>query len=179
MKYRLALALTLLAAPAWAQVPLLTGPQDVAGLNATLNRIIGQVNTITASLTSGGSSQPNSILGSTTSPVVIGSTAAVNQVVITGGATGIDSSIVAGGMMADANVGLTIAGKGTGNIVLGSQYNSPVQFGNAPSFVPTNSLVPCPGYLNGGKNPVGLSPVVTGYLVFIDYLGKTHWDAAC
>ena len=179
MKYRLAFALALLATPAAAQVPLLTGPQDVAGLNATLNRIIGQVNTITASLTSGGASQPNSILGSTTSSIVIGSASAVNQVVITGGATGVDSSIIAGGLMSDANAGLIIAPKGTGNLVLGSQYNTPIQFGNAPSFVPTNSLVPCPGYINGGKNPVGLSPVVTGYLVFIDYLGKTHWDAAC
>ncbi len=159
-----------LSTGAQAQIALLTGPSDPSQLIATINQVIRAIN---ASAFSQAFPTPSG--GMSTVP---------NGIVLTAAASGsiptIAPTTVANG--GDANASLAINPNGNGNIVLFSQGGGTgtgtLVFANSASFVPIKTLAPCPGYVRG-FGPPGLSPVITGYMTMIDYLGRLHYDAVC
>lgn len=97
------LLLAISALPAFAASPsaipnFLPGPRLIDG--SQLNLMVARLNGIVSS--------PNQIIGT-----------GVNQVSISGSATTVDPVITVGGTSSDTNIGLLIAGKGTGPLHLG------------------------------------------------------------
>lgn len=120
----------------------------------------------------------NVLLPGVTIPTVAGS---VNGIVITQTVTGGTPTISAGGPGSDANAPLGLSGAGNGDIVLFA--NNPTStgnllFANQASFIPVSGFATCPGDVPG-KTPMGMSPVVTGYFVFDDWLGIPHRVSGC
>lgn len=167
MKRFLAAALaTLFASSAWAQIPILTGPQDPASLQATINALINAINALPAQQAF---PQPSPSSGAPT---------LVNTLVLTGTATGSNPYIQPGGTSVDANAGLGLNALGSGNITLfpfvaGQAASTGVlQFGNAASIESAAGLALCPGFSRGQANPPGLSSTIKGYIVTLDWLGR-------
>ena len=155
------------AAPAFAQtlpMPLLKGPLDPSQTLATLNSLIVQINNVLVP-----------IFGfSTTSAGPV-----VNTISLLGGVAGANAVI---GLQpgTDPSSGITIDPNGSGNIQLfGQSDTGSLKFGNAAAFVPTGTLIACPGVPPGKSAPVGVSTVVTGFVPFKDWLGRSHAWAAC
>lgn len=130
------------AAPvAYVNSPFST-PQELA------NSVITNVNTTLAPTGSG-------TIGSTLNIPAVAS--AVNQFNLTAGATGVAPIISAGGPGADANVGITLAGNGTGAVLVGGTTTTlaGLQVAQTASRVNDFVLTPAatgntPGFLAGG-----------------------------
>lgn len=161
------LAALTLAAPAFAQtLPFqnLRGPLDPSQTLATLNSLINAMNGVLvpalgASASSAGPS--------------------VNVIGMTGGTTGVNANI---GLQpgANPNAGITINPNGSGTIQLfGDGDTGTLKFGNQTNFVLAKTLVACPGVPAGSAAPLGVSTVVTGFVPFKDWLGRSHAWAAC
>lgn len=84
-----------------------------AGQTADANIGLVVSGTGTGSACLGGSTCANASLSA------VNTASAVNQVVVTGNAAGTRPSLVAGGSGADTNVGIILAGKGTGTVLIG------------------------------------------------------------
>lgn len=162
-----ALIVLMLAAPAGAQtlpIPLVTGPQDVSQMRAIFNTLIGQINAVLVP-----------VFGYSTTP----NGTPVNLISLSGGLTGSNATI---GLQpgADANAGITINPNGSGNIQLFAQGDTgTLKFGNEGAFVKAYGLGACPGALGLNKQPIGVQPVVTGFLIVKDWLGASHGVPAC
>ncbi len=103
----------------------------------------------------------------------------VNLIGISGGTTG-NNAVIGLQPGADANAGIQINPNGSGNIVLFSQYDTGVlQFGSQASFIPTTSLIACPGVPAGKAAPIGVSNTVTGFTPIKDWLNRTHAWPVC
>lgn len=100
------------AAGATGVAPLLNVGAS-AGQTADTNIGIVFSGTGTGSACLGGSTCANASLSA------VNTASAVNQVVVTGNAAGTRPSLIAGGSGADTNVGITLAGKGTGTVLIG------------------------------------------------------------
>ena len=147
-----------------ASVPPLTGPQDPASITGELNQIIRNINAILSPLT-----------GTTANPV-----SGSNLISLTPGRPG-NPAIIGLQPTGDTNAGITIDPKGSGNIVLFSQFDTGnLQFGNVSAFVKTVGLGACPAVSNAKAVPLGgVAPVVTGYFMVKDWLGTMHGIPTC
>ena len=178
MKRFLAASLALLiACPAWAQIPLLTGPQDPSSLQATINALINAINALPAQIAFPVPPVPQPGGGGATTTIV-------NNLVLTGTPTGVMPTIGVGGSAADPNAALGLSPNGAGNLVFfaGSGAASGtgiLQLANAASFVPATGLAACPGAVAGRTPVVGGRANITGYLMIMDWLGRTHPVPTC
>jgi hypothetical protein len=150
------------AETAAAQIPLIVGPQDVAGLNNTLNKLINQINS-SALITFGAvSAAPPQYFGAT-----------VNGAQFVGTIAGFGTQPAFGVQLnttgTDANINLVLNPKGTGVI----------EFANPNNFVSTNGLAACPGYQVNQVRPIGISATIQGYVPILDWMGRAHWIPTC
>ncbi len=175
MKIRPILVALLLAAayPAGAaSVPLLTGPQDVSQMNATINGVINNINTILSPLTGGG-------LINGVAPGATGT--AVNILSLTPGATG-SPAVIGLQPGGDSNGSIQIVPDiPGGNIILFSSATGAtgvLQFANSTAVVAATGLAACPG-TNPNRAPLGVKGTVSGFIPVLDWLGVAHALVAC
>lgn len=185
------------AGSVWAAtLSLLTGPLPAADMQGTLNTLINSINsafgtaggaslnqviyapTVTSpvnlfSMTAGatlvapilapggsgadtnigivvaGAGTGSACLGGTTcanaSLSAVTTASAVNQVVATGNIAGTRPSLVAGGSGADTNVGIAIAGKGTGSVLIGGTTTTVAGLQVAQTASTVNDIIVTPG----------------------------------
>ena len=148
-----------------ASVPPITGPQDPADFNATMNRVINNINAIIAPLTGG--------MGPAGAPAVGGSTISLSPSSATG------PIVIAPAPGGAANTGIQIKPNGSGDIILfGSSGTGHLQFANSVAFTKATGFAACPGVVPG-KAPLGVEGTVTSYLIVKDWLGVSHGWATC
>lgn len=157
-----------------ANIPLITGPQNVAALNDTLNKLINQINGNTV-INNGATGTFQGALGVTNSSTVAG-LATTSGVLVTGGISGV----------APPSIGANDPNATNSGLVIKPQGNGLVHFGTSAQWVQATGLQVCPGMVPGSPplpqgNFVGRAPssVVTSYLVVRDYENIIHYIPTC
>lgn len=149
---RAALAVALFAAPVCANaatgVSLLTGPLDPSGTLSTLNGLINTMNSTYAP--SGGQSLNSTIF-------TVGVTSGVNLFSMAPGATTVAPILSVGGDLSDTNIGIVVAGKGSGHTCLGGSTCINSSFEAITAATVLNKLV-----ATGGATGVAPSLVTGG-----------------
>ena len=159
-----------LSAGARAQIAPLTGPSDPSQLIGTLNQVIRAINAQSYAL-----AFPTPVAGASSSP---------NSLLLTSVGSGAVPTIALG-TTADANASIGISPNGSGNLVLFGSYGGAnetgvVQYANAASWVPRLGIASCPGFQRQGVlAPAGMRDHIAGYLVFQDWLGRSHYVPSC
>mgnify|MGYP001615226567 CR=1 FL=1 len=135
-------------------IPLMTGPQDPAQMQANFNRLINQINAILVPLlpaNGAGLGVPIGSDGNGTITLPIGSA---------------------------STAGIKIDPNGSGNIILfGDGDTGTLKFGNTTAFIKATGLAPCPGAVP--NMPIGVGKTVTGYFIVQDWTGAKHGVASC